>query len=103
MEVAMKITGSIAVMLALASHPGWAVAGEAAARPAVKPEFGQIDSNGNGSISPQELISAGMDDLAFRAMDINGDGNLSAEEYARRQALEEQPAGTSDRQPVKRR
>jgi hypothetical protein len=99
MEVAMRYTGSIAVMLAFALHPGWAVAGEPAARPGVVPEFGKIDSNGDGKISQQELNAAGMDDLAFRAMDINGDESLSAEEYTRRKALEEQTAGASGRQP----
>lgn len=94
----MKYTGSIAVMLALALHPGWVVAGEYVAQPGALPEFGKIDSNGDGAVSQQELIAAGMDDLAFRAMDINGDGSLSAEEYARRQALEGQPAGAG-RQP----
>ncbi len=87
----MRYSCSIAVMLTLALHQGWAFAGESVDPPGVKQlDFGRIDSNGDGAISQQELIAAGLDDLAFRAMDIDGDGRLDAEEYARRQALEDE-------------
>lgn len=98
----MRFTASISIMLAFALHPGMADAREAAGQAAVstvKTEFGKIDTSGDGNISLPELIASGMDDLAFRAMDINGDGSLSADEYARRQALDGQPAGAPAKPP----
>ncbi len=87
---------SHAGLLALALAAGTALAADTPATgPAPSAAFGKVDSNRNGTISLEELIAAGMDDLAFRAMDINGDGGVSAEEYAQRRATEQEEAKQS--------
>jgi hypothetical protein len=76
-----------ALLLAILAVP---VSAEEPAASAGTPTFGQVDHNHDSTLSLKEMRDVGMDDLAFRAMDLNGDGNISREEYARYRALQRQ-------------
>jgi hypothetical protein len=46
-------------------------------------DFKTLDTNKDGYLSMQEFTAKGSDDLAFRAADINGDGQVDPGEYAK--------------------
>jgi hypothetical protein len=45
--------------------------------------FREVDADKNGFLSLDEFKDKGMDDLAFRAADIDGDGQVDPGEYDR--------------------
>lgn len=47
----------------------------------LKQDFRKLDKDGNGTLSLKEFRAAGMDDLAFKAADANGDGRVDQEEF----------------------
>jgi len=77
---------SLAVTPAMAGSTG-AKATETKATPEAMEEFHQADRDRDGYLSGKEGLdyvgtSLSLDDLAFRAADINSDGRLSPEEFA---------------------
>lgn len=44
-------------------------------------QFGDLDANGDGNISPEEASADAALTEKFSAADANGDGMVSAEEY----------------------
>lgn len=48
---------------------------------ALRDALAEVDSDSNGKVSRSEFDAAGNADLDFKALDLNGDGSLSAEEY----------------------
>ena len=50
-------------------------------------DFKTLDTNKDGYLSMQEFTAKGSDDLAFRAADINGDGQVDPDEYDKHRQL----------------
>jgi hypothetical protein len=97
MEVAMAYASLGVALLFLAWQAGSAAADTPLPHPDPEPAFERVDRNHDGELSLEELIAAGMDDIAFRAMDSNGDNHVSPKEYARHRALKTQPPGPGAR------
>jgi hypothetical protein len=59
--------------------------------------FKDVDADKNGFLSLDEFKEKGMDDLAFRAADTNGDGQVDPDEYDKYLTLKagEQPSSES--------
>lgn len=90
MEISKRATtaqGLLAVLListALSGTPaGAADYGEQQGQTKLKQDFKTLDKNKDGYLSMEEFKAAGMDDLAFNAADMNGDGRIDPDEYAK--------------------
>jgi hypothetical protein len=61
--------------------------------------FKALDTDKNGFLSLEEFKAKGMDDLTFKASDTNGDGSVEPDEYAsylKARAADQSKAGTAD-------
>lgn len=76
----MKSTVLIAAIAAGLTLTALDVSAEGRGGPREKPEFSTLDTDGNGSITLEELENAGA--ARFAAMDTDGNGALSATELA---------------------
>lgn len=80
------IAGLAALLVGVAAAPGYAA--DEAAAPAKdksgKPTAGfkDCDTNKDGFLSLEEFEAKGLDNLAFKAADINGDNRVDPDEYA---------------------
>jgi Ca2+-binding EF-hand superfamily protein len=91
-------------LLAAGLALGTAWAGEMQVTDEVMAEFWMADKDRDGFLSGSEGLdyvgtSLNLDDLAFRAADIDGDGRLTPEEFARyveASRAEEMPATPTD-------
>jgi Ca2+-binding EF-hand superfamily protein len=78
-----------ALLLSLAMLPAYASESSVS--------FKEVDADKNGFLSLDEFKEKDMDDLAFRAADINGDGQVDPDEYDNYLTLKagEQPGSES--------
>lgn len=75
--------------LAVATALSTLAAGAALAEPAAKTgplSLKDYDSNGDGSVSPEEFRAKGGHEQAFRDGDADGDGRLSSDEFVKASA-----------------
>jgi hypothetical protein len=79
----------VAVLLGLALQPAYAAEGDSptTGTSMTSVDFKTLDTNKDGYLSMQEFTAKGSDDLAFRAADINGDGQVDPGEYDKHRQL----------------
>ncbi len=59
-------------------------------------DFKTYDSNGDGTISPQEYQAQGGSKETFRMIDANGDGSLSHDEFVKKGSASTPPAAPAN-------
>jgi len=70
----MRRLMATAVGISLASAFGLAVAAE-------KPSFDELDKEGNGEVSVEKAVEAGVPEKEAKKEDLNGDGKLTKEDW----------------------